>query len=122
MTFPDFDSEFVTLYDGESGIVLFEDVALDAIDELSSPGPQDETAKYWVGEVTQRATDAQLRAYVKRSGATVPRSVEDVREVALWIAACEHAEEAEQGDEDEFDDEDLDDEGFDDDDDEDEDA
>lgn len=110
MGFIDYDDEFVTLYDGESGIVLFEDVALDTIEELSSPGPKDDVIGPLLREVTQRATDAQLRDYVRRFGATVDADIESVREKALWIAATEHAEGTNE-DEDEdidFDDEDED--------------
>lgn len=92
--------EFVTLYDGESGKVLFEDVALDCIDDLSSPGPKDDVVGDWLRDATQVASDAELRAYIKRAGATVPRDVQGVREVALWIAACEHAESSDGDDDD----------------------
>lgn len=87
--------EFVTLYDGETGKPLFETVAHDCIEELSSPGPKEEEVEYWIHEVDQVASMAELRAFIKRSGATVPPSGEEVQRLALWIAACDYAAETE---------------------------
>lgn len=84
--------EFVELYDGESGNVLFGHVAMDCVDELSSPGPKQAEVDYWIDQVEQIATDRQLKAYVKNAGATVPEDVRDIAKVALWIAACDYAE------------------------------
>lgn len=84
--------ESVTLIDSESGHVLFEDVACDAVDELSSPGPKDDLVADWLKDATQVASDTQLRAYIRSAGTEVPRNVDDMREKAFWIACCEHAE------------------------------
>lgn len=100
----DRDDEFVKLYDDESGNVLFEDVARDAVEELSSPGPKDDLVAGWLRDATQVASDAELRRYVKSSGATVDRDVNAMREKAFWIACCARAEDDDFQEHDEGDD------------------